>query len=60
MYVYDKARRLHDMAAGDVLEHVGHEIEVVTYGHPPVNVAIECVTCYVVLTDTDLEWGEEE
>jgi len=33
--------------------HVGHKIEVVYYGFPPVNVAIECHTCGEVLVDYD-------
>jgi hypothetical protein len=40
------------------LQHVGHEVEVVTYGLPgekPVNVSIECVDCSTVLTDEELE-----
>lgn len=31
--------------------HVGHEIEIVTYGDQ--NLAIECVTCGVVIADID-------
>ncbi len=38
-------------------EHVGHNLECVTYGScpaaPPANVAIECVDCSVVLVDID-------
>jgi len=40
----------------DLREHVGHEIECVTYGDvlsPPVNVALECRTCEMVLLDFD-------
>lgn len=38
----------------DLVEHVGHEVEVVTYGaDTPLNVAIECVDCYEVLLDFD-------
>lgn len=38
----------------DLVEHVGHEVEVVTYGlDAPVNVAIECVECSTVLLDFD-------
>jgi|TARA_R110002167_G_scaffold355549_1_gene569956 hypothetical protein len=40
-----------------IREHVGHEIEAVTYGwgdHAhPVAVAIECVRCHVVIVDAD-------
>ena len=35
--------------------HVGHKVVVVTYGNPPVNVAIECEDCYEVLLDFDKE-----
>lgn len=35
----------------DLLLHVGHNIEVVTYGDPPENVSIECTDCYEVLID---------
>lgn len=48
----------------DLLEHVGHEIECVAYGDHLssnksniVNVAIECVTCGVVLVDFDADNG---
>ena len=38
----------------ELLAHVGHEIEVAAYGGaPPVNVAIECMTCGAVLVDYD-------
>lgn len=40
------------------LSHLGHHIECVTYGLPPVNVAIECIDCYEVIIDEDLEAGE--
>jgi len=38
-----------------ILAHVGHEIECVTYGDAddPENVAMECVTCGVVLLDAN-------
>lgn len=52
----------HGIDGADLLQHVGHDIEVVTYGladAPPVNVAVECVTCSTVLTDTDLGGGDE-
>lgn len=38
--------------------HLGHKIEVVTYGLPngePVNVAVECEDCCTVLVDADYE-----
>jgi hypothetical protein len=37
----------------ELLEHVGHAIECVSYGMPPMNVAIECVDCHVVLVEFD-------
>jgi hypothetical protein len=42
--------------------HVGkkHKIVVVTYGEPAVNVAIECETCGVVLTDEDPELSDDD
>jgi hypothetical protein len=40
----------------DLMHHVGHEVEVVTYGREvPVNVAVECVECSEVLLDFDAE-----
>jgi hypothetical protein len=36
-----------------LVEHVGHKVEVVTYGDPPVNVAVECVDCGTVLFSFD-------
>jgi len=30
---------------GLLREHVGHQLEAVTYGDPPVNVAVECIDC---------------
>ena len=36
----------------DLLAHVGHKIECVVYGDND-NVAVECVTCGVVLKDFD-------
>lgn len=37
----------------DFKEHIGHEIVCTTYGDPedPINIAIECETCQVVLFD---------
>lgn len=37
----------------DLIRHFGHELECVTYGEPPENVAIECITCGEVLVDYD-------
>ena len=45
----------------ELSEHVGHEVVCITYGRPdeePVNVAIECETCGVVLLDYDNESKE--
>jgi len=36
-------------------KHKGHKIEIVTYGNPPVNVAIECLDCFEVLLFFDRE-----
>jgi len=54
----------------DLIEHVGHDIVLVTYSTfrgPVVNVAIECETCNLILldfnapTDDDVElWEEKE
>lgn len=39
----------------DLLEHVGHDVVLVTYGpeNNPANVALECQTCGCVLLDFD-------
>lgn len=38
----------------DLCAHLGHEIEIATYGQAePENVAIECMTCGEVLLDFD-------
>jgi len=38
----------------ELKNHVGHEIECVTYGKKPwANVALECVTCSEILLDYD-------
>ena len=45
----------------ELLEHVGHEVVCITYALPdeePVNVALECATCGVVLLDYDNESEE--
>jgi len=44
----------------DLKGHVGHQIECVHYGatrEPPVNVALECVTCGCVLIDFNAPEG---
>lgn len=46
----------------DLLSHVGHEIECVTYGGGA-NVALECIDCNEVLIDFDeeqLDFDEEQ
>jgi len=35
----------------ELAAHCGHKLEVALYGNPPVNAAIECLTCYEVLVD---------
>lgn len=42
----------------DLRGHLGHQIQVATYGGNR-NVAIECVTCFEILLDYDNE-GEVE
>lgn len=37
----------------ELVHHVGHELECVTYAG--LNVAVECVTCGTVLMDADRE-----
>ena len=45
----------------ELLQHLGHDIEVAAYGADPVaNVAVECVTCHVVLVDRNNPDMEEE
>lgn len=41
----------------DLKRHIGHKIVCVGYGEKknPVNVAVECETCYEVLLDYDRE-----
>ncbi len=44
--------------ADSLLEHVRHDVAIVTYGlhgEPAVNVSLECEQCGLVLWDTDLE-----
>lgn len=43
----------------DLLAHVGHALECVTYGTPVANVAIECVDCGMVLLDYDAPDDDE-
>ena len=43
------------MTLDKIERHLGHNIEIATYGAPPVNVALECVDCYEVIYDVDLE-----
>jgi hypothetical protein len=42
-----------DLTPDKLREHVGHRVVIVTYGQPPVNVALECEDCGVVLADCD-------
>lgn len=40
----------------ELIYHVNHEVEVASYGFPlPVNVAVECIDCDVILFDFDKE-----
>lgn len=43
----------------DLIQHEGHNVVVVTYGDPAVNVAIECEDCGEVLTDFDAPGWDE-
>ena len=36
-----------------IARHIGHNIEVATYGDPIVNVSVECMDCYEVIVDAD-------
>ena len=38
-----------------IARHIGHNIEVASYGDPKVNVAVECMDCYEVIVDADNE-----
>jgi hypothetical protein len=41
-----------------IANHIGHNIEVASYGNPTfdiVNVAVECMDCYEVIVDADKE-----
>jgi hypothetical protein len=38
-----------------IARHIGHNIEVATYGVPILNVAVECMDCYEVIVDADNE-----
>ncbi len=40
----------------ELIAHVGHDFECVTYGdEDPVNVAVECTTCAEVIVDFDID-----
>lgn len=43
------------MTGADLLRHVGHDVEIVTYGSNGSvwDVALECLTCGEVITDFD-------
>lgn len=45
---------MYELSATTLLAHVGHPVEIVTYGDEPVNVSLECSECSVVLADHDL------
>ena len=36
-----------------IVKHIGHNIEVASYGDPILNVAVECMDCYEVIVDAD-------
>lgn len=45
-----------------MLDHAGHNIEIVRYGdcNDPVNVAVECVDCNMVIVDENRDSEEED
>lgn len=47
-----------DTLIAKLLLAVGHDIEIVTYGEPPVNVSVEDTTTNTVILDFDLERSE--
>ena len=48
-----------------IARHIGHNIEVATYGNgwgDMVNVAVECMDCHEVIVDADnkeFQWGDK-
>jgi hypothetical protein len=36
-----------------IANHIGHNIEVASYGDPILNVAVECMDCHEVLVDAN-------
>jgi hypothetical protein len=36
-----------------IANHIGHNIEVASYGDPILNVAVECMDCHEVIVDAD-------
>ena len=44
---------LWDNAHERLLPHTDHEVEIASYGNPPVNISVECITCSEVLIDFD-------
>lgn len=38
-----------------LMEHMAHEVEIAWYGpaNDPVNMALECLTCHVVILDAN-------
>ena len=45
--------RLQVLMYEKIARHIGHNIEVATYGDPIVNVAVECMDCHEVIVDAD-------
>ena len=44
-----------------IARHLGHNIEVATYGDPIVNVSVECMDCHEVIVDAENpEWAWDE
>ena len=37
----------------ELKEHIGHKIEVVSYGENKENISLECLTCNEVILDFD-------
>jgi hypothetical protein len=36
-----------------IANHIGHNIEVASYGDPILNVTVECMDCHEVIVDVD-------
>ena len=39
----------------DLWKHLGHKIELATYGNNKDNISLECMNCYEVLWDNERE-----